>query len=197
MEQQNEQYGKELWKNNPNLCCHIRKVEPMKENVQQYHVWMTALRRSQTEQRADIPVLGWDWRYELLKFCPLASWTRPDVWNYIQKNDVPFNQFTFTGLSQRQLLSLHQTGSRHESRSGCSRRPLGRKRKNRVWITLFDLKNHHGKKKKTDPSKVEIAKTESRFLRGTIDETLKDPEQDCFAENDLQLLKFHGSYQAG
>ena len=45
------------------------------------------------------------------------------------------------------------------------------------------------------PSKVETAKINSQFLRGTIDETLKDDSKDCFEENDLQLLKFHGSYQ--
>lgn len=48
---------------------------------------------------------------------------------------------------------------------------------------------------KTDPSKVEIAKVNSELLRGTIDQTLNDPEIECFSEDDLQLLKFHGSYQ--
>ncbi|MEM7781759.1 MAG: NADPH-dependent assimilatory sulfite reductase hemoprotein subunit [Planctomycetota bacterium] len=50
-------------------------------------------------------------------------------------------------------------------------------------------------KEKTDPSKVEVAKHKSEFLRGTIDETLKDPGAACFGEDDLQLLKFHGTYQ--
>ena len=50
-------------------------------------------------------------------------------------------------------------------------------------------------KEKTDPSKVEGYKTASQNLRGTIDETLKNPEADHFEESDLQLLKFHGSYQ--
>ena len=90
--QQTETYGNELWKNNPNLCCHIRKVVPMKEHIGDYDIWMTGLRRSQTEARAQTPILAWDWRYHLLKFCPLASWTRPEVWQYIQQNEVPFNQ---------------------------------------------------------------------------------------------------------
>lgn len=50
-------------------------------------------------------------------------------------------------------------------------------------------------KEKTDPSKVEGYKVASQNLRGTIDETLKNPEADHFEESDLQLLKFHGSYQ--
>ncbi len=92
VQQQADDYGPELWKNNPNLCCHIRKVLPMKSNVAGHDLWITALRRSQTESRSQTEVLSWDWRYQLLKFCPMATWTRPQVWEYIQKNDVPFNQ---------------------------------------------------------------------------------------------------------
>ena len=50
-------------------------------------------------------------------------------------------------------------------------------------------------KDKNAPSKVEVAKDASEHLRGTIDEVLKDPSIDCFAHDDLQLLKFHGTYQ--
>ena len=92
IQDQQEKYGPELWRNNPNLCCNIRKVQPMSENIVNYRIWLTALRRSQTKQRADTQVLGWDWKYQILKFCPLASLTRADVWSYIQKFDVPFNQ---------------------------------------------------------------------------------------------------------
>jgi len=97
IEQQAKDYGNELWKNNPNLCCHIRKVVPMKQNVVNYDVWITALRRSQTKSRANTEVVSWDWKYQILKFCPFASWSRGDVWNYIQENDVPFNQLHLQG----------------------------------------------------------------------------------------------------
>ena len=50
-------------------------------------------------------------------------------------------------------------------------------------------------KDKNAPSKVEVAKVESAHLRGTIDEVLKDPAKDKFEHDDLQLLKFHGTYQ--
>ncbi len=50
-------------------------------------------------------------------------------------------------------------------------------------------------KDKNAPSKVEVAKVESAHLRGTIDEVLKDPSKDAFEHDDLQLLKFHGTYQ--
>ena len=45
------------------------------------------------------------------------------------------------------------------------------------------------------PSKVEHAKRKGNFLRGTIDDVLVDPAADHFQHDDLQLLKFHGTYQ--
>ena len=50
-------------------------------------------------------------------------------------------------------------------------------------------------KDKNAPSKVEVAKDKGALLRGTIDEVLKDPAAECFEHDDLQLLKFHGTYQ--
>lgn len=48
---------------------------------------------------------------------------------------------------------------------------------------------------KNQPSKVELAKEASRALRGTIVETLRDDDVSHFAEDDKQILKFHGIYQ--
>lgn len=98
VKKQGDSYGDALWKDNPNLCCHIRKVVPMKMNIQSYDFWITGLRKTQTEQRATTPVLNWDWKYQTLKFCPLANWTRAKVWEYVQQNEVPFNQLHLQGF---------------------------------------------------------------------------------------------------
>lgn len=45
------------------------------------------------------------------------------------------------------------------------------------------------------PSPVELIKTNSRFLRGTILESLDDETTGSIASDDTQLIKFHGSYQ--
>lgn len=44
-------------------------------------------------------------------------------------------------------------------------------------------------------SSVEKIKTESRHLRGTLERSLLDPVTGAIAEDDTQLIKFHGSYQ--
>lgn len=44
-------------------------------------------------------------------------------------------------------------------------------------------------------SPVEKIKTESRHLRGTLEQSLLDPVTGAIADSDTQLIKFHGSYQ--
>jgi sulfite reductase (ferredoxin) len=46
-----------------------------------------------------------------------------------------------------------------------------------------------------NPSKVEHQKADSNYLRGSIEETLKDHEASEFKDEDLNLLKVHGIYQ--
>lgn len=84
-------YGNELWKKNPDLCCKLRKVDPMRAVMAETDVWITAIRRSQSVARAHTRVIEWDWRHHVLKLCPLANWERADVWEYIKKHDVPYN----------------------------------------------------------------------------------------------------------
>ena len=46
------QHGPELWKNNPDQCCALRKVEPLREKLASLRAWVTAIRREQTSARA-------------------------------------------------------------------------------------------------------------------------------------------------
>lgn len=91
IEEQEKQFGPELWKRDPALCCKIRKVDPMYPVMADIDIWIAALRRSQSAARANLRVIDWDWRYQVLKVSPLATWERSDVWAYIEKHDVPYN----------------------------------------------------------------------------------------------------------
>lgn len=90
-EEQAAKFGQEMWKSNPNLCCKLRKVEPMAEALAGVDVWITALRRSQSAERATLRVIEWDWKFQVLKINPLAKWQRPQIWEYIQSHHVPYN----------------------------------------------------------------------------------------------------------
>lgn len=85
-------YGPELWTREPDTCCSLRKVEPMREALIGVDVWVTGLMRSQSSSRGGLQVVEWDWQYQLLKVNPLATWDRAKVWKYVQQHDVPYNE---------------------------------------------------------------------------------------------------------
>jgi phosphoadenosine phosphosulfate reductase len=91
-EQQAVEHGDELWKTNPDLCCKLRKVYPMGQALTDVDVWITGLRRTQSTARENLRVVDWDWQYQLLKISPIASMDRPQIWEYVKKHDVPYNE---------------------------------------------------------------------------------------------------------
>jgi phosphoadenosine phosphosulfate reductase len=83
--------GDELWRRNPDACCGIRKVEPMKEALSGVDCWVSGIRREDSQTRASAPKFAWDKRFGLWKLNPLADWSERDVWNYINDNRIPYN----------------------------------------------------------------------------------------------------------
>lgn len=90
-EEQAEAHGDELWKSEPNACCNIRKVEPLINVLGQYDAWITGVRRDQAPTRANTKKVEYDYKFGLMKFNPIASWTSEDVWNYIRSNNIIYN----------------------------------------------------------------------------------------------------------
>lgn len=84
-------HGDRLWERDPDLCCAIRKVDPLRAALRGIDAWMTGLRRGQGGARSDTPMVEWDWRHELVKINPLARLTRAEVWRYVQRHRIPFN----------------------------------------------------------------------------------------------------------
>lgn len=78
--------------NNRKECCFVRKIEPLKRALTGLDIWVTGLRREQSVTREDMQMLEWDENNDLLKLNPLIDWTLEDVWNYIKKNNVPYNR---------------------------------------------------------------------------------------------------------
>ena len=88
---QSFEHGERLWERKPNLCCQLRKVEPLRQALSGLRAWVTAIRRDQSPQRASIGIVEPDENYGLIKINPLATWSATDVWNYIARHDVPYN----------------------------------------------------------------------------------------------------------
>ncbi len=84
-------YGPDLWKREPDTCCGLRKVEPLKKALGVLDAWITGIRREQAPTRANTKIVEWDGKFNLVKVNPLARWTWKEVWDYIHKNNVPYN----------------------------------------------------------------------------------------------------------
>ncbi len=91
VEQQAEQYGDALWTRDPDSCCAMRKVAPLKESLTGYEAWITGLRHDQSKMRSSLPAVSWDKRNENVKVCPFIDWTEEMVWTYIRAYDLPYN----------------------------------------------------------------------------------------------------------
>lgn len=90
-EEQAEMHGDELWKQDPDACCAIRKVEPLKRALGGLKAWITGIRREQSPTRRGAQVVEWDQKFGLVKFNPLVAWQEKEVWQYILANQVPYN----------------------------------------------------------------------------------------------------------
>jgi phosphoadenosine phosphosulfate reductase len=93
------EHGDELWNSDPDSCCGIRKVEPLKEALSQVDAWVSGMRRDQSPSRRGTPKFHWDDKHDLWKANPLADWTEKDVWNYIAEHDVPYNDLHDRGYA--------------------------------------------------------------------------------------------------
>lgn len=74
-------------------CCNVRKMEPLGRALAGKHGWITGLRREQSGERAEVPLIDSSELETkgLTKFNPLADWTWGDVWHYVAKNHVDYN----------------------------------------------------------------------------------------------------------
>jgi len=90
--QQEKRYGPTLYRNDPNLCCHVRKVLPMSEALADSTAWATTLRHDQASTRANTPLVQWSTRYNVVKLAPLARWTETEIWQYIHEHGLPYNE---------------------------------------------------------------------------------------------------------
>jgi len=89
--EQEAEHGPELWNRDPDACCGIRKVEPMRRALSSVDCWVAGVRRADSSSRSKTPKFGWDKRFNLWKLNPLADWTERDVWNYIREHHLPYN----------------------------------------------------------------------------------------------------------
>lgn len=99
--EQDAEHGPRLHDRDPNLCCALRKVEPLERGLAPYRAWVTGMRREDAPTRTDITVVGWDAKRAKVKLNPLAAWTQDDVDAYVAEHGVllnPLRQLGYTSI---------------------------------------------------------------------------------------------------
>lgn len=83
---------------NRQLCCRIRKVEPLNRHLAGLDAWVTGLRRDQTPHRRGAAKIELDPAHGgMVKVNPIADWTHDQVWRYVRAHDVPVNRLHAQG----------------------------------------------------------------------------------------------------
>ena len=90
-EDQEHLHGEALWARDPDQCCNLRKVEPLRRKLSELRSWITSIRRDQTSFRRAARKIEWDVKFGLVKVNPIADWTSKQIWRYLHDHDVPYN----------------------------------------------------------------------------------------------------------
>ena len=95
--EQDADHGVALHERDPDLCCALRKTQPLDEVLDEYDAWATGLRRSESESRSNTAVVSFDERRDKIKLAPLAAWTDEDVAAYIEQHQLISNPLLAQG----------------------------------------------------------------------------------------------------
>jgi phosphoadenosine phosphosulfate reductase len=95
--EQDAELGPRLYGRDPDLCCYLRKVEPLERTLAGYDAWITGVRREETTSRRSARVVEWDDKREMVKVNPIVTWTAKQVDEYIADNGVLVNPLVYDG----------------------------------------------------------------------------------------------------
>lgn len=95
--EQDAQYGEKLYQRDPNLCCQLRKVDPLNNVLKSFELWFTGVRRDEAETRTFTELVQWDEKNQLVKVNPLAAWSFDELIDYATEHKVPVNLLLSNG----------------------------------------------------------------------------------------------------
>jgi len=78
-------------------CCELRKVVPLAEALGGHSAWITGLKRIDTPERAEAPVIAWDPSRQMVKVNPVAAWDDDDLDAYVAEHDLPRHPLNYVG----------------------------------------------------------------------------------------------------
>jgi len=97
--EQDAEFGAKLHGRDPDRCCALRKVEPLERGLKPYTAWINGMRREESPTRADIRVVDYDAKRNMVKISPIAAWTQDEVDAYIADNGILVNPLFMDGYT--------------------------------------------------------------------------------------------------
>jgi phosphoadenosine phosphosulfate reductase len=97
VEEQDAAFGAKLHDRDPDLCCAMRKVEPLDRGLSPYLAWASGLRRDQSPTRRHTKVVDWDGQRGKVKVNPLATWSQEQVEEYANEHSLLTNPLMYDG----------------------------------------------------------------------------------------------------
>ncbi|HSO69738.1 MAG TPA: phosphoadenylyl-sulfate reductase [Arachnia sp.] len=97
--QQDAEYGARLHDRDPDLCCAMRKVEPLNRAIAGHKAWVTGMRRADAPTRTDITLVGFDEKRRIVKLNPIAAWDDEDVDRFAFEEEVHLNPLRERGFA--------------------------------------------------------------------------------------------------
>ncbi len=89
--------GKDLFARDPNRCCHLRKVLPLRRTLAGYSAWVTGIRRVESPTRSAAPAISFDDAFGLVKINPIVAWDDDRFQQYIEEHGVLVNPLVDDG----------------------------------------------------------------------------------------------------
>lgn len=80
-------------------CCSVRKVEPLGRAVADLDAWITGRRREHGQTREGLPTIESEGPESVVKYNPLAAWTRDDVHDHVARHGLPLNPLLERGFA--------------------------------------------------------------------------------------------------
>ncbi|WP_020403728.1 phosphoadenylyl-sulfate reductase [Gracilimonas tropica] len=114
----------ELWKSNPDLCCHYNKVEPLEKLKADHKVWISGLIGYQNSYRSGLEIL--QQKDDIYRYYPLIDWTPEMVDDYFESLGIPRHPLERFGFDSIGCTHCTQKGEGRDGRwSGSGKTECG------------------------------------------------------------------------
>jgi phosphoadenosine phosphosulfate reductase len=76
---------------NTDMCCYLHKVEPLQNILNNFDVWISGIRRDQTETRKHSKIIDYDAKSNVVKVCPMVNLSREIMEKINARLGLPLN----------------------------------------------------------------------------------------------------------